>query len=154
MQTPESEIFVEFQAQGFTRPPPPVETGQLVIAQLLSAMSIEGFSAQAGHEESFIHDTSLTSQEWSTLPRPGIVIDVEWDSQAQLYYFTIFAISRLRERTGVSNPLQVPILGANPVDRNLSDPVISIEPSWPLDHSYCYAYKDPPTFYCLPSQVR
>ncbi|KAF8595462.1 kinase-like protein [Ceratobasidium sp. AG-I] len=142
-----------FQAKAFTQPLPPVETGQLVIAQIMSAMSIEGYSAQAGHEKSYIHDTSLDSREWITLPRPGVVIGVEWDQQVQLYYFTIVAISKRQAETGVSNIPKVPIIGPNSADGGSSDSAMSTEPSWPLDHSYCYVFKDPAMFYCLPSQA-
>lgn len=46
------------------RPLPPLKIGQLVLAQVLSATTIEGYSAQAGHERSYIHDPSLVSHQW------------------------------------------------------------------------------------------
>lgn len=150
----QSQIFAWFQVKGFTQSEPPVEPGHLVLAQLMSAMSIEGYSAQAGHEKSYIHDTSLTSHEWITLPRPGIVTDIEWDEQVHMYYFTIVAISKRRATAELSDLAKVHILGPNSANEDSSAPTISIEPQWPLDHSYCYAFKDPATFYCLPSQVR
>ncbi|KAF8593394.1 hypothetical protein BDV93DRAFT_502606 [Ceratobasidium sp. AG-I] len=120
----------------------------------MSAVSIEGCSGQAGHEKSYIHDASFTSQEWTTLPRPGVVIDVGWDNRARLYHFTLVAIGHRQQGSRTFDLPKVPILGPSSVDdKNPEDAILSVEPSWPLDHSYCYAFKNPATFYCLPSQV-
>ncbi|KAF8595250.1 kinase-like protein [Ceratobasidium sp. AG-I] len=140
-------------SDSLTRPPPPVEVGQLVVAQVMSAVSIEGYSAQAGHEESYIHDTSLTAQEWSTLPKPGVVIEVGWDTQARLYCFTLVAIGRPQQGAGTLDLATVPVLGSGSGDTKLGDAIISVEPNWPLEDSYCYAFKNPTRFYCLPSQL-
>lgn len=136
-----------------TQPLPPVEIGDLVVTQLMPAVSIEGYSAQAGHEESYIHDTSLTLQEWTTLPRPGVVIDVGWNDQARLYHFTVVAISQRQQETETLDLPKVPVLGPRSADKNPGDAMLEVKPNWPLEHSYCYVFKNPSTFYCLPSQV-
>ncbi|KAG8697237.1 hypothetical protein FRC08_006661, partial [Ceratobasidium sp. 394] len=135
------------------RPPPPVKPGQLVLARVLSAVTIEGYSAQAGHEASYIHDSSLASPEWDTVSRPGVIINVKWDKLAQLYYFTIVAISRSRKYQEEPGSTIIPILGPNASKSGASGPAVRVQTDWPLDDSYCYAFKDPATFYCLPSQL-
>ncbi|KAF8593846.1 kinase-like protein [Ceratobasidium sp. AG-I] len=154
-QTPVSALCAKpiVGSDSFTQPSPPVEIGQLIVAQVMSAVSIEGCSAQAGHEGSYIHDTSLTSQEWSTLPKPGVVIDVGWDSRARLYNFTLVAVGQPQQGIGALDLPNVPIVGPKSGDTKLGDAILSVEPNWPLEHSYCYAFKNPVTFYCLPSQV-
>ncbi|KAG9096227.1 hypothetical protein FRC06_008885 [Ceratobasidium sp. 370] len=136
-----------------SQPPPPVKPGQLVLARVLSAMTVEGYSAQAGHEASYIHDSSLASPEWDTVSRPGIIINVEWDELAQLYYFTVVAVSRSRKDLGTSGSITIPILGPNAPNSSASESVVRVQTNWPLDDAYCYAFKDPATFYCLPSQL-
>ncbi|KAG5648360.1 hypothetical protein DXG03_004932 [Asterophora parasitica] len=132
--------------------PPPVRVGQVVLAQLLPAMSIECYSVLAGHEHSYIHNSSLASPKWSSPPRPALVISVGWDDNLCLYSFTAVAIGQRRQGTvaGVSDHLpSVPIAGPTAPPPPVS---ISITPEWPLEHSYCYAFMQPTSFYCLPSQ--
>ncbi|KAG8708020.1 hypothetical protein FRC08_000156 [Ceratobasidium sp. 394] len=78
-----------------------------------------------------------------------MVTRVVWDERAGTYSFTAVAISRRNGATGVT---MVPISCTNPSNSEISEPAVSIEPEWPFKASFCYAYKRPTTFYCLPSQ--
>ncbi|KAF8595470.1 kinase-like protein [Ceratobasidium sp. AG-I] len=132
--------------------PPPVKVGQLVLSQVLSATTVEGYSGQAGHERSYIHDPSLASSEWLTPPRPGVVLKVGWSNRWKLYYFTTVAISRRQQGVESLDFSKVPIVEHISAESGLSDDTIAVEPRWPFEDSYCYAFKDPETFYCLPCQ--
>lgn len=135
------------------QPQPPVEVGQIVLVQLLSAITVEKYSARAGHETSYIRDQSLESSEWWTPRRPALVIKVEWDDRARLYHFTAVAISRRQADAKLPHFRSVPI--ASPVSKrsSKSEDSIVVNPPWLLEDSCCYAFIGPSTFYCIPSQV-
>jgi hypothetical protein len=135
------------------RPPPPVEVGQVLLVQLISPITAEGHSAQAGHEKSYIHDTCFDTPDWSAPPRPAIITRFEWDERAGTYNFTAVAIAQKQGKNTEPSTPSISISG--PISLHSSSPenFISVEPKWPLEHSYCYAFKRPTKFYCLPSQV-
>ncbi|CEL51474.1 Casein kinase I homolog hhp2 OS=Schizosaccharomyces pombe (strain 972 / ATCC 24843) GN=hhp2 PE=2 SV=2 [Rhizoctonia solani AG-1 IB] len=134
-----------------SRPPPPAQPGQLIIARMLPDITVEGHSSQIGHEESYIHDPSLMTSEWSTVWRPGVIVDVDWDELTQLYFFTAVAICRLAPECTASDTM-VPFSTLFANDANAPSSIVLVEPEWALANYYCYVYKDPAKFYFLRSQ--
>ncbi|QRV96203.1 kinase domain protein [Ceratobasidium sp. AG-Ba] len=130
---------------------PPFKRGQVVIARILCPLTVEGYSSQVGHENSYIHDLSLLSQEWTSAFRPGIVISVKWDERAKLHYMTLIPISRHQSGSSTTSSLTVPIVGKYYPSSDGPEPAIYIEPEWPFQDSYCYTFQDPAVFYCLTS---
>jgi hypothetical protein len=86
--------------------------------------------------------------------RPGVVIKAEWDDVKGLYYFIAVAIGCRRGLAQGSKLLSLPITG--PGFGGWSPPNIGLPflPEWPLMNSYCYVFRQPAKFYCLPTQVR
>jgi hypothetical protein len=136
-----------------SRPPPPAQPGQLILARMLPDITVEGYSSQIGHEESYIHDPSLMTSEWSTVWRPAVIIDVDWDELTQLYFFTAVAICRLAPECTASDTM-VPFSTLFANDANAPSSIVLVGPEWALANYYCYVYKDPAKFYFLRSQVR
>ncbi|KAF8595635.1 hypothetical protein BDV93DRAFT_564154, partial [Ceratobasidium sp. AG-I] len=97
-------------------------------------------------------DPSLATSEWSTPPRPGVVINVGWSNRWKLYFVPVVAISRRKRGFEPLDFPVIPIVRRTSVSPGVSDATIDVEPQWPFDDSYCYTFKDPATFYCLPSQ--
>ncbi|KAG9093974.1 hypothetical protein FS749_013352 [Ceratobasidium sp. UAMH 11750] len=135
--------------QAPTAPSVPVHAGQVVLVQLLPSITAEGCSIQAGHEGSYIRDARFDTLEWSAPWRPAIVTRVVWDERAGAYSFTAVAICR---RNGTPGAAIVPISCTNPPNSEIPKMAVSVKPEWPFKDSFCYAYKRPTTFYCLPSQ--
>ncbi|KZT03985.1 uncharacterized protein LAESUDRAFT_658820, partial [Laetiporus sulphureus 93-53] len=109
-----------------------------------------------GHEKSYIHDPSLMSPEWSAPPRLALVLDVGWDERVRLHRFTAVAIGQRRQGAAAAesdNAPSVPIAGPSRGGAAPPPLAISVTPEWPLEHSYCYVFKRPAVFYCLPSQA-
>ncbi|KAG8761841.1 hypothetical protein FRC11_012756 [Ceratobasidium sp. 423] len=139
--------------QGITlgcQPPPPVEPGHIVLIKLISPITAEGYSIQAGHERSYIRDPCFDKPEWNTPPRPGVILEVEWDDQVKIYRFTAAAISDHHEELERSSNLKVPIVGSNLSLFNSPQAIVLTD--WPFKLSYCYAFKWLTKFHCLPSQ--
>ncbi|KAG8761803.1 hypothetical protein FRC11_012932 [Ceratobasidium sp. 423] len=132
------------------RPPPPVEPGHIVLVKLISSITAEGYSIQAGHERSYIRDPRFDKPEWNTPPRPGVILEVEWDDQAKLYRFTAAAISNHHEELERDNNLKVSIVNSNSSPSYSPQAIVLTD--WPFEHSYCYAFKRLAKFHCLPSQ--
>jgi hypothetical protein len=131
-----------------------VQVGQLVLVRLLSVTTTEGYSVQDGHEQSYFPKTDLNSAEWQCRARPALILEVGWDNYARLHYFIAVAISRRWKGHAAALVPKFPILGPSSARCSFSEDMISVHPRWPLDDAYCYAYRRPAKFYCLPSQVR
>jgi hypothetical protein len=135
------------------QPQAPIKVGQVVLVQLLSATTAENYSAQAGHEISYVHDPSLEMADWSAPQRPALVLKVEWDDRARLYRFTAVAISRRQGQAESPHKWSIPITSPNSGETSVSECALSIKPTWPLEDSHCYTFMQPSLFYCLPTQV-
>lgn len=120
-----------------SRPPPPVEVGQIVLAQLISSVTAEGYSIQVGHEHSYVHDSSYDTPDWTAPPRPAVVLSILWDDRVGTYRFWVVAIARFDQS---SNPT-VSISRPDPFPSNAAGDSVSFEPDWPLPNSYCYVVK-------------
>ncbi|KAG5640119.1 hypothetical protein DXG03_001033, partial [Asterophora parasitica] len=131
---------------------PPVKVSQVVLAQLLPAITITTYSAIAGHEQSYIHDLSLASPKWFFPRRSRSASNGTRECGC-----TAVAIGQWRQGAtpGESDNLikSVPIAGPTRGGATPPPVSISVAPEWPLEHSYCYAVKRTTLFYCLPSQV-
>ncbi|KAG8700077.1 hypothetical protein FRC11_013231 [Ceratobasidium sp. 423] len=139
-------------SQAGTRPPPPIHPGQITLVKLIPSITAEGYSIQAGHETSYIPDPRFSIPEWDSLFRPCVVLGVEWIDWANAYRFTAVPISENRELEHGSNRRVLIMNSESPLSHSLQD-MVSPVPDWPLKRSYCYAFKRPTTFYCLPSQA-
>ncbi|CAE6435230.1 unnamed protein product [Rhizoctonia solani] len=132
--------------------PPPMEIGQVVLIKLDPFVTGDGYTIREGHESSFIPDSFYNSLDWSTMSRPAVVAQVEWDERARKYSFLAIAISRnLGADEGTSSraiPIAIRGSGAPYVPA-----VVHTKPEWPLGGSSFYVYKRPVKFYCLPSQA-
>ena len=122
----------------------PVEVGQLVCVRINARISIEGYSLQALDPW---HDPALYSEEWCTVARPAIVLDVKFDTVLSLYKIQLVSMGQgTLAKSGkparkVSGPLSV---------QNES---IVLNLTWPMPDTYFYAFPRAPWFYCLPYQV-
>ncbi|CAE6445371.1 unnamed protein product [Rhizoctonia solani] len=132
------------------QPPPPVEPGNIVLVKLISSVTAEGYSIQAGHECSYIRDPRFEKPEWNPPPRPGVILEVEWDEQANVYRFTAAAISDDPQELERGGNLKVPIVGSNVTLSHSPRAIVLTD--WPSEHSHCYAFKRLAKFHCLPSQ--
>ncbi|CUA68682.1 Casein kinase I [Rhizoctonia solani] len=133
-----------------TKPPCPLRPGQIALVRLLSSITAEGYSIQARHEKSYISDPRFSTSEWESSAKPCVILRVEWIDRADAYQFTAVPISKNRELEH-EHSLKVPIVNAGfpPAEMNAT---VVLEPDWPFEHTYCYAFKRPTVFYCRPSQ--
>ena len=122
----------------------PVEVGQLICVKINARISIEGYSLQALDPW---HDPALYSEEWCTVARPAIVLDVKFDTDLSLYKIQVVSMGQgIPAESGkpaykVSGPLSV------------QSESIVLNPTWPMPDTYFYAFPRAPWFYCLPHQV-
>ncbi|KAG8708954.1 hypothetical protein FRC08_018617 [Ceratobasidium sp. 394] len=149
-----NRLFNSFcsQAVSVPRPPPPVKVGQIVLVKILSSVTAEGYTIQAGHEKSYIQDPRFDLPEWATRPRPSVIMRVEWDEQRNQFCLEAIAITRRRGENQSFNMSCVPISSLGSQNINGSQPVIPAGPDWPFEDSYCYAYRRAMKFYCLTTQ--
>ncbi|CAE6498733.1 unnamed protein product [Rhizoctonia solani] len=132
-------------------PKPPIEVGQLVLVKLNPAITADGYTIREGHESSFISDPIFDDPEWSTTYRPAVVAEVKWDREIRKYQFLAIAISRKSDSDQGSTIPVIPIT-ASSCSISSTSPAVHIEPAWPFEDSYCYVFRRPTKFYCLPSQ--
>ncbi|KAK7696299.1 hypothetical protein QCA50_000953 [Cerrena zonata] len=133
-------------------PPAPIEQGQIVLIQLLSAVSLEGYAESSDGDLSFIHDPSLKTSEWQSLAIPAVVTRVSWENG--VYRFTAVAIAQWKEGCHPATMPSVPIVGPHSQYNDSQSTQISTQPAWPWDNMFCYAFKHPARFCCLPSQPK
>lgn len=119
----------------------------------MPSITAEGYSIRAGHENSYIQDSSFDTPEWAAPQRPAVVLDISWNDRAGRYTFSAVAIARSRDDTGHSSALSIPISRPNLSKLDSPGSSVSFEPEWPLEDSYCYVFQQPTKFSCLPSQV-
>ncbi|KAG9096667.1 hypothetical protein FRC06_008437 [Ceratobasidium sp. 370] len=133
-----------------SRPPPPAEVGQVALVKLFSSIIAEGYTIQAGHEKSYIPDPRFDLPEWSTQPKPSVITQVEWDERRNQFCLEAVAITRRRRDDQSSDMPCVPV-GSHGI--NGLQPIIPAGPDWPFEDSYCYVFRRPMKFYCLPTQL-
>jgi casein kinase I family protein HRR25 len=103
----------------------PVEVGQLIYVKINARISIEGYSFQALDPW---HDPALSSEEWSTVARPAIVLDVNFDTVLSLYKIQVISMGQ-----------GTPAKPGKPA-RKVSGPFsvqsesIVLNPAWPILH--------------------
>ncbi|KAG8738672.1 hypothetical protein FRC10_006619 [Ceratobasidium sp. 414] len=131
---------------------PPVEAGQIVLVQLNSSVTGEGRSIQAGHERSYVPNPCFDSLEWLAPRRPAVVTGIRWDKRMDTWSFTAVAIARRHDEAGAVSPAMVPILSAVSIPLDSPQVTVFAQPDWPLENAYCYAFRRPTKFYCLPTQ--
>ncbi|CUA70585.1 hypothetical protein RSOLAG22IIIB_09000 [Rhizoctonia solani] len=134
------------------RPDPPMEVGQVVLIKLDPFVTGDGYTIREGHESSFIPDSFYDSPDWSTMSRPAVVAQVEWDERARKYSFLAIAISRNLGTDEGTSSQAIPIASGGSTGSNALA-AVHTEPEWPLGGSSFYVYKRPVKFYCLPSQA-
>ncbi|CAE6405860.1 unnamed protein product [Rhizoctonia solani] len=143
-------LLPDAQALG-SRPLPPIKSGQVALVKLISSITAEGYSIRAGHD-SYIHDPSFHTPEWDSPARPCVIFGVEWNDRTNLYQFTAVPISTYQCESRKNDYPEVPIVNSESCAFHSAQATISTKPDWPLTRSYCYAFKRPMTFFCLPSQ--
>ncbi|CAE6433158.1 unnamed protein product, partial [Rhizoctonia solani] len=129
---------------------PPLRLGQVALVGLLSSVTAEGYSIQVGREKSYIPDPRFSTSEWESSVKPCVILQVEWVSRDNTYKFTAVPISQNPELENDYTP-KVSII--SPGSSSSEPSGIVIEPDWPFQGAYCYAFKRPTVFYCLPSQA-
>ena len=127
----------------------PVEVGQLILVQIVSRTSIEGYSMEA-NDQSYWHDPALSSEEWRTSARPAIVIGFQLDLSTSLYKIHVVSLGHGVPADGI---LTVSV-SMSPLSSDDAGTAIVPEPAWPKADTYCYAFPRATWFYCLPNQVR
>jgi hypothetical protein len=131
-------------------PQPPyriVEPGQLIYAQLLPSMTIEGYTL--GREDSSHWlDPSLSEEAWPTVPRPAVVLEVSKDWRNKF----IVKLAPIARRQLGQSVAQV-LLTADENSRE-TDVAMVLGSSWPLDAIWSYTLVGTATFTCSPDQVR
>ena len=144
------QTFVDVNTRPETAPEPPIARGQVVLVQLQSALTLEGYTESSEGDPTFIHDPSITTAEWQNPMRPAVVLGVRWDGGKRLYRFSVAALSRWEEGGDPAETLYMPI---RPILDESHSGVQPVHTQWPWGDTYCYAFKNPAIFYCLPSQV-
>ena len=129
---------------------PPIEEGQIVLVQLQSALSIEGYMEGSDGDPAFIHDPSLTTSEWQNSILPAVVLSIAWNKSKRMYKFNAAVLSRWDEG---EHPTETPCLPIRPVRDKSHSSVGSVHARWPWSDTFCYVFKRRILFHCLPSQV-
>jgi hypothetical protein len=140
----------------------PVEIGHLISIQIISRVSIEGYSLQ-GLADPW-HDPLLSSRHWPTSVRPVIVIDTAFDETSFLFKIQVVSIGQgtpdkpATAASGVSSRIAI---RSRPSTSSTRGQTVALRPVakyaagklWPVPNAYCYAFPRALWFYCLPNQV-
>jgi hypothetical protein len=109
---------------------------------------------QAG-DPSYWRDPSLSSSrdEWRTRRRPGIVIGTHFDRRSLTHKIKVVSLGRGTPTKGMQI---IPVCAGLPSQPPLvvSGDAIVPDPAWKMPDTYCYAFRRPPVFHCLPTQPR
>jgi casein kinase I family protein HRR25 len=122
------------------------EPGQLIYAQLLPRMTIEGYTISRA--DPYWLDPSLSDEKWPTVPRPAVVLQVSknWRGKSVLEVAPI-------TRCQLGAPATKILLTSDEQARG-SDAATVSGTGWPQDSTWCYVFLRTNTFICNPDQVR